>query len=72
LNSRNIENTTLSEDDIVKYVLYRFENLKQELTKNNFVLVHTNNKFLSMSHNQEKLQVLGNIVTTTKKSLVIN
>lgn len=67
LNSINIENAVWRGDYIVKYVLCRFENLKKELTRYNLILFHTNNKFLVMSHNQEKLQVLGNIVVNHQK-----
>lgn len=71
MNSRNIENIVLREDDIVKYALYRFENFKKEL-KNNLVIFHTNNKFLLMSHNQEKLQALENIVANHQKNPIKN
>lgn len=70
LDSKKIENTVLNENEISNYVLHMFENLKKEITKNNLVIFHTNNKFLLMSHSQEKLRVLGNIVANhQKKSL---
>jgi uncharacterized protein YbgA (DUF1722 family) len=62
--------TVLSEPEIVEFVLSRFESLKKEITKNKLVIFHTNNKFLLMSHSQEKLKILGNIVANhQKKSL---
>jgi uncharacterized protein YbgA (DUF1722 family) len=70
MDSKKLENSVLKEDEISNYVLYLFENLKKEITKNNLVIFHTNNKFLLMAHSQEKLSVLGNIVANhQKKSL---
>jgi len=70
LDSKNIEKPALKEAEIVNYVLGRFENLKNEITKNKLVIFHTNNKFLLMVHSQEKLLMLGNIVANhQKKSL---
>jgi uncharacterized protein YbgA (DUF1722 family) len=57
----------LTEDIIVEYVLDRFENFKKDPTKNKLVTFHTNNKFLLMCHNQEKLRILGNIVANHQK-----
>ena len=70
MDPKNIENVVLKEEDIVNYVLEKFENLKKEITKNKLIIFHTNNKFLLMSHSQEKLRVLGKIVGNhQKKSL---
>ena len=66
LNLKNSENFILSDEDITDYVLNRFENLKKEPTINKLVQFHTSNKFLLMSHNQDKLRLLGNIVANHK------
>ena len=66
MNLKNSENFILSEENIFDYVINRFENLKKEPTTNKLVQFHTSNKFLLMSHNQDKLRLLGNIVANHK------
>lgn len=58
------------EEDIVNYVLDRFEKLKNEFSFNKLVIFHTNNKFLLMSHDQERLRILGNIIANHKKNTI--
>jgi uncharacterized protein YbgA (DUF1722 family) len=70
LDLRNIKYPVLTEENIVEYVLDRFENLKMKPSKNDLVIFHTNNKFLLMSHNQDKLRLLGNIVANHQKKLL--
>ena len=57
-----IKKGPLSEKDIVQYVKERFEDLKKDSKMSDLVNFHTNNKYLLMAHNQEKLKELGNIV----------
>jgi uncharacterized protein YbgA (DUF1722 family) len=57
-----IKHGTLSEKDIAQYVKERFEDLKNDPKMSDLVNFHTNNKYLLMAHNQEKLKDLGNIV----------
>lgn len=57
-----IKHGPLLEKDIVWYVKERFEDLKEDPKMSDLVNFHTNNKYLLMAHNQEKLKELGNIV----------
>ena len=65
-----IEQGPLSEKDIVRYVKERFEDLKKEPIMSDLVNFHTNNKYLLMAHNQEKLKELGNIVANHHKNKI--
>lgn len=57
----------LTQQDIVKYVKDRFDELKQNASMKDLVKFHTSNKYFLMACNQEKLQDLGNIVANHKK-----
>lgn len=57
-----IKHGPLSEKDVARYVKERFEDLKEDPKMSDLVNFHTNNKYLLMAHNQEKLKELGNIV----------
>jgi uncharacterized protein YbgA (DUF1722 family) len=57
----------LTENDIIEYVKERFEEVKQDCTMGNLVTFHSNNKYLLLAHNQEKVNALGNIVANHKK-----
>jgi uncharacterized protein YbgA (DUF1722 family) len=57
-----IKHNPLSEKDIVRYVKERFDELKVDPKMSDLVNFHTNNKYLLMAHNQEKLKELGNLV----------
>lgn len=57
-----IKHCPLSEKDVIRYVKERFEELKEEPKMSDLVNFHTNNKYLLMAHDQEKLKNLGNIV----------
>lgn len=56
----------LSEHDIKEYVLERFKEVKKEKIKN-LVSFQSMNKYMIMAHNQDELQILGNIVAGYKK-----
>lgn len=62
-----INNSILTHDDIVRYVLEKFALLKKNQTKKGIVDFHTKNKYLLMAHNQKILQELGRIVANHKK-----
>ena len=58
----------LTEQDIIEYVKERFEEVKQNSAVGDLVTFHSNNKYLLLAHNQQKLKTLGNIVANHKKS----
>ena len=64
-----LETPRLSEKDIKEYVLERFEDVKQGKIKN-LVSFQSMNKYLIMSHNQEELKKLGNMVASFKKGQI--
>ena len=57
----------IPENDAVKYIMDRFYDVKQTKKIENLVNFHTMNKYMIMSHNQEELKKLGNIVAKYKK-----
>lgn len=69
--SRNCRiNPKITEEDIVEYVLERFEDLKRNFSMEDLIKFHSCNKYLLMSHNYEKLKILGNIVANHKKEKI--
>lgn len=56
----------LSEHDIKEYVLERFEEVKKGKIKH-LVSFQAMNKYMIMTHNQNELKILGNIVASYKK-----
>ena len=57
----------ITENDITEYVLERFQDVKLNPSMNEIIRFHSNNKYLFMAHNQEKLKILGNIVANHNK-----
>lgn len=62
-----INNLILTHDDVVRYVLEKFDLLKKNQTKKGIIDFHTKNKYLFMAHNQNLLHELGRIVANHKK-----
>lgn len=52
----------LTHEDVVGFVLDRFDEIKQAPSMKNLVHFHTINKFLIMAHSAKQLNVLGNLV----------
>ncbi len=57
----------ISEQDVIRYVFERFEDVKQAQKIKNLVDFQAMNKYMLMSHDQEELKKLGNIVAKYKK-----
>ena len=57
----------VSEEDIVDYVLERFEDVKNSNKIKDLVSFQAMNKFMIMAHDQNQLKTLGNIVASYKK-----
>ena len=62
-----IEKPQISEEDVVQFVLERFNDVKQTKKIKNLVNFQATNKYMLMSHDQEELKNLGNIVAKYKK-----
>ena len=58
---------TISEGNVVEYVLERFEDVKKSNKIKDLVSFQAMNKYMLMAHNQIELNVLGNIVASYKK-----
>ena len=58
----------LNEENITHYVKERFEEIKNDPNMGDLITFHSNNKYLIMAHNQEKLKTMGNIVANKKKN----
>ncbi len=70
--NRNQENKInsvqkLTENDIKEYVIARFEEVKKSNKIKNLVSFQAMNKHMIMSHDQNELKILGNIVASNKK-----
>jgi uncharacterized protein YbgA (DUF1722 family) len=57
----------LTESDIKEYVIARFEEVKKSNKIKDLVSFQAMNKHMIMSHNQNELKILGNIVASNKK-----
>ena len=57
----------ISEQEVMQYVFERFEDVKQAQKIKNLVDFQAMNKYMLMSHDQEELKKLGNIVAKYKK-----
>ncbi len=62
-----IKNTQISESDVKEFVLERFNDVKLTKKIKNLVNFQAMNKYMLMSHDQEELKKLGNIVAKYKK-----
>ena len=67
-NSSAIGINTVSEKDVIEYVLERFEDVKKSNKIKNLVSFQAMNKYMIMAHNQQELKILGNIVASNKKN----
>ena len=67
---RNAEKTQVTEKDIIKFILDRFSQVKKSKRISDLVEFQTMNKYMIMSHNQEELKILGNLVASHKKILL--
>ena len=63
-----IKNNQISEEDVVQFVLERFNNVKQTKKIKNLANFQAMNKYMLMSHDQEELKILGHIVASYKKT----
>ncbi|QLH02713.1 DUF1722 domain-containing protein [Nitrosopumilus cobalaminigenes] len=63
----SIETQTITEKDVIDYVIERFEDVKKNKKINNLVSFQAINKYMIMAHNQEELKILGNLVASNKK-----
>lgn len=57
----------ISEKQIKEYVIERFEDVKASKKIKNLVSFQAINKYMIMSHDQNELKILGNIVASNKK-----
>ena len=62
-----IEKPRISEEDVIQFVLERFNDVKQTNKIKHLVDFQASNKYMLMSHDQEELKNLGNIVAKYKK-----
>ena len=58
----------VSEKEIKKYILERFEDVKKSQKIKDLVSFQAMNKYMIMSRNQEELKILGNIVAGYNKN----
>ena len=70
--SKNLENSKtrihrISEQEVKEYICERFEDVKSSNKMKNLVSFQAMNKYMIMSHDQEKLKILGNIVASYNK-----
>jgi len=63
----NTKKQKVSEKQIKDYVFERFEDVKTSNKIKNLVSFQTINKYMIMSHDQNELKILGNIVASYKK-----
>jgi len=63
----NSEFTAISEENVIEYVMERFEDVKMSNQIKNLVSFQAMNKYMIMAHSQEELKNLGNIVANYKK-----
>lgn len=63
----NTKKQKVSEKQIKEYVIERFEDVKNRNKIKNLVLFQAMNKYMIMSHDQNELKILGNIVASHKR-----
>ena len=61
------EKTRVTEKDSIEFVLERFSQVKKSNRIRDLVEFQAMNKYMIMSHNQEELKKLGNLVASYKK-----
>lgn len=57
----------IPEEEIKKYIIERFQDVKKSNKIKNLVSFQSMNKYMIMAHDQNELKVLGNIVASNKK-----
>jgi uncharacterized protein YbgA (DUF1722 family) len=57
----------ISEENVVDYIIERFEDVKKSNKIRDLVSFQSMNKYMLMAHSQSELKVLGNIVASNKK-----
>jgi len=60
-------NYKISENDVIEYVLQRFQEVKHSNKIKNLVTFQAANKYMIMAHDQVELKNLGNIAASYKK-----
>jgi uncharacterized protein YbgA (DUF1722 family) len=63
----NADQPQVTEKDTIEFVLDRFSQVKKLKRIRDLVKFQTMNKYMVMSHNQEELKILGNLVASHKK-----
>jgi len=63
----NTKKQKVSEKQIKEYVIERFEDVKNRNKIKNLILFQAMNKYMIMSHDQNELKILGNIVASNKR-----
>ncbi len=63
----NRKKQKVSEKQIKDYVIERFEDVKTRNKIKNLILFQAMNKYMIMSHDQNELKILGNIVASNKR-----
>jgi len=64
---QTVKNAIISEEDVKQYVFERFNEVKKTKKIKNLVNFQAMNKYMLMTHDQEALKKLGNIVASNKK-----
>jgi uncharacterized protein YbgA (DUF1722 family) len=57
----------ISENNVIEYVIERFQDVKNAGKIKDLVSFQAMNKYMIMAHSQEELKILGNIVASYKK-----
>ena len=57
----------ISEENIVEYIMERFEDVKKSKRIRDLVSFQAMNKYMIMAHSQSELKIMGNIVASNKK-----
>ena len=58
----------ISEKNIIEYTIAQFQNIKKSNKIKDLVSFHTKNKYMIMTHDQNELKIMGNIVANNKKN----
>jgi uncharacterized protein YbgA (DUF1722 family) len=64
----NADQPQVTEKDTIEFVLDRFSQVKKSKRIRDLVEFQAMNKYMVMSHNQEELKTLGNLVASHKKT----
>jgi len=67
MNLSKIKKQEITETDVKKYIIERFEDVKNSNNIRNLVSFQAMNKYMIMVHSQVELKILGNIVASYKK-----